>query len=251
LVKLLLFLKIIKMNKDLTFIIPAAGKSSRFETIKTKIFFKYKNKFLIQHVLEKCLFFSRNIIIVSNTKNLSELKKIIKNYKKGNNIKILIQKIPKGMGEAINIALQKTTTKFSATIWADQIYLNKKTILKTINYFTKTKSLLTFPVFLRKNPYTVVLRHKSKKFKDILQTKEINYKINVGESDCGFFVFKTNTVRSLLKKFITKKVIIAVKSREIDFLSSFKFLKTKGKVSTVKAISHKDTIGINSKKDLK
>ena len=65
------------MNKDLTFIIPAAGKSSRFETIKTKIFFKYKNKFLIQHVLEKCLFFSRNIIIVSNTKNLSELKKII------------------------------------------------------------------------------------------------------------------------------------------------------------------------------
>jgi len=239
------------MNKDLTFIIPAAGKSSRFETVKTKIFFKYKKKFLIEHVLEKCLFFSENIIIVSNSKNLSELKKIIKNYKKGNNIKILIQKVPRGMGEAINIALQKTKTKFSATIWADQIYLNKKTILKTINFFIKKKSLLTFPVFFRKKPYTAVLRDKSKKFKDILQTKEINYKINAGESDCGFFVFKTIKVRKLLKKFIKEKVLLTTKSCEIDFLSSFKFLKNNGKISTVKAISRNDTIGINSKKDLK
>ena len=239
------------MNKDLTFIIPAAGKSSRFESSKTKIFFKYKKKFLIEYVLEKCLFFSKNIIIVCNARNLTELKKIIKDYKKRNNIKILIQKVPNGMGEAINIALQKTKTKFSATIWADQIYLDKKTIHKTINFFTKTKSLLTFPVFFKKNPYTVVLRDKSKKFKDILQTKEINYKINVGESDCGFFVFKTIAVKKLLKKFIKNKVVLTTKSREIDFLSSFKFLKDNGKISTVKAISRDDTIGINSKKDLK
>ncbi len=239
------------MNKDLTFIIPAAGKSSRFETVKTKIFFKYKKKFLIEHVLEKSLFFTKNIIIVCNAKNLIELKKIIKNYKKKNNIKILIQKVPKGMGEAINIALQKTKTKFSATIWADQIYLNKKTILKTINFFIKTKSLLTFPVFLRKKPYTVVLRDKSKKFEDIIQTKEINYKINTGESDCGFFVFKTIAVRKLLQKFIKNKVLLTSKSHEIDFLSSFKFLKKNGKISTVKAMSRNDTIGINSKKDLK
>ena len=46
------------------------------------------------------------------------------------------------MGDAINIALQKVKTKFSAAIWADQIYLNKITILKTINFFMKNKSLL-------------------------------------------------------------------------------------------------------------
>ncbi len=237
------------MNKDLTFIIPAAGKSSRFESKKSKIFFIYKKKFLIEHVLEKCLTFSNNIIIISSPQNLYNLKKIIKGYK-NNNIKILIQKKPKGMGDAINIALQKVNTKFSAAIWADQIYLNKMTILKTISFFTKNKSLLTFPVFVRKNPYTLVLRNKLKKFDNILQTKEIDYNVRKGESDCGFFVFKTNLIRKYLGLLIKKKMILTIKSNEIDFLSSFKFFKKKGQVTTLKASSLKDTIGINNKKDL-
>tara|TARA_B100000795_G_scaffold269578_1_gene259417 strand:+ start:2899 stop:3651 length:753 start_codon:yes stop_codon:yes gene_type:complete len=244
-----LYLKIIKVNKDLTFIIPAAGKSSRFESKKSKIFFIYKKKFLIEHVLEKCLTFSNNIIIISSPQNLYNLKKIIKGYK-NNNIKILIQKKPKGMGDAINIALQKVNTKFSAAIWADQIYLNKMTILKTISFFTKNKSLLTFPVFVRKNPYTLVLRNKLKKFDNILQTKEIDYNVRKGESDCGFFVFKTNLIRKYLGLLIKKKMILTIKSNEIDFLSSFKFFKKKGQVTTLKASSLKDTIGINNKKDL-
>ena len=36
------------MNKeDFTFIVPAAGKSTRFKTKKSKIFYKYRNKFLL------------------------------------------------------------------------------------------------------------------------------------------------------------------------------------------------------------
>ena len=237
------------MNKDLTFIIAAAGKSSRFESKKNKIFFIYKKKFLIEHVLKKCLTFSNNIIIISSPQNVYNLKKIIKKYK-NYNIKIIIQKKPKGMGDAINIALQKVKTKFSAAIWADQIYLNKITILKTINFFMKNKSLLTFPVFLRKDPYTLVLRDKFKKFNNIIQTKEINYKITKGESDCGFFVFKTNLVKKYLGLFIKQKIILTIKSNEIDFLTSFQFLKKIGQITTIKAHSLKDTIGINKKKDL-
>ena len=40
------------------------------------------------------------------------------------------------------------------------------------------------------------------------------------------------------------------KFNEIDFLSSFKFIKKIGKITTIKAKNNKDTIGINSKKDL-
>lgn len=235
------------MNKDLTFIIPAAGKSSRFESKKSKIFFIYKKKFLIEHVLEKCLTFSNNIIIISSPQNLYNLKKIIKGYK-NNNIKILIQKKPKGMGDAINIALQKVNTKFSAAIWADQIYLNKMTILKTISFFTKNKSLLTFPVFVRKNPYTLVLRKKLKKFDNILQTKEIDYKVRKGESDCGFFVFKTNLIRKYLGLLIKKKMILTIKSNEIDFLSSFKFFKKKVKLLLLKQVILKIRLGLIIKK---
>lgn len=238
------------MNKKLTFIIPAAGKSSRFDSKKSKIFFKYKNKKIIEHVIQKCLFFSKNIIIISNLKNLKKLNLIIQKYKKDNNIKILIQKKPKGMGDAIDIGLQKVKTNITAAIWADQIYLGRKTITKTLNFFTKSKSLFTFPVFFKKNPYTKIIRDKSKNFKDIIQSKEVDYEITTGESDCGFFVFKTSKVRELMKKLIRKKTILSKKSNEIDFLSSFKFIKKLGKVTTVKAKNKKDTIGINYKNDL-
>ena len=54
------------------------------------------------------------------------------------------------MGHAVNLALKKVKTKFSAVIWADQIYLKNLTILKTIKFFLKKKSLITFPVFKKK-----------------------------------------------------------------------------------------------------
>ena len=194
--------------------------------------------------------FSNHIIIISNKKNFERTKVIIQKKYKKFNIKILIQEKPLGMGDAVNIGLQKVKTAVSAIIWADQIYIENKTIKKTIIYFEKSKSLFTFPVFFKKNPYTKIIRNKSKKFEDIIQSKEIDYDLKSGESDCGFFIFKTSKIRKLIKFLINKKMIISKKSNEIEFLSAFKYIKKLGKITTVKAKSEKDTIGVNFKKDL-
>ena len=238
------------MNKNLTFIVPAAGKSSRFRNKKSKIFYNYKKKLILEHVIDKCLVFSNHIIIISNKKNFERTKVIIQKKYKKFNIKILIQEKPLGMGDAVNIGLQKVKTAVSAIIWADQIYIENKTIKKTIIYFEKSKSLFTFPVFFKKNPYTKIIRNKSKKFEDIIQSKEIDYDLKSGESDYGFFIFKTSKIRKLIKFLINKKMIISKKSNEIEFLSAFKYIKKLGKITTVKAKSEKDTIGVNFKKDL-
>ncbi len=238
------------MNKDLTFIVPAAGKSSRFKNKKSKIFYIYKKKLILEHIIDKCLVFSKNIIIISNRKNLKKTKSIIKKKYNKLNITILIQEKPLGMGDAVYIGLQKVITRFTATIWADQIYLENETIKKTIIYFKKSKSLFTFPVFFKKNPYTKIIRNKSKKFEGIVQSKEINYDLKSGESDCGFFIFKTSKIRKLLKYLINKKMILSKISNEVEFLLAFKYIKKLGKVTTIKANSEKDTIGVNFKKDL-
>ena len=154
------------------------------------------------------------------------------------------------MGDAVNIGLQKVKTKNTATIWADQIYIDNETIKNTLIFYKKTNSLLTFPVFFKKNPYTKILRDRSKKFIDIIQSKEVKYVIKSGESDCGFFVFKTSKIRKLLKYLINKKMILSKKSNEVEFLSAFKYIKKLGKITTIKANSEKDTIGVNFKKDL-
>ena len=112
-----------RVNKNLTFIIPAAGKSSRFKNKKSKIFYSYKKKLILEHIIEKCLGFSKNIIIISNRKNLKKIKSIVQKKYKKFNIKILIQEKPLGMGDAVYLGLQKVITRFTATIWADQIYI--------------------------------------------------------------------------------------------------------------------------------
>ena len=166
------------INNNFTFIIPAAGKSKRFYNKKSKIFYRYKKKLLIEHVIEKCIKISREIFIVSNKKNYNYLKVFLKK-KKFKNIKVIIQKDSIGMGHAVHLALKKVKTKFSGVIWADQIYLKKQTILKSINFFLKNNALLTFPVFKRKNPYVLILRDKKtiKSEKGFLKI-EIEYKIN-------------------------------------------------------------------------
>ena len=236
-------------KKDFTFILPAAGKSRRFKTKKSKIFYKYKNRILITHVIDKCLKFTKDIIIISNKQNLKELKIHLKKYK-NIKFKILIQKKPRGMGHAVNIAMDKVQSKYCSVIWPDQIYLSQATIKRTIDFFIKKKSILCFPVYKKKIPYAYILRDKSKNFKDIIQTRETNKKVKVGESDCGFFVFQSKIIRRKLKFLIKKKLIITKKTKEIDFLKSFKFLNKLGRIDTIKANSYKDTIGINYLEDL-
>lgn len=234
---------------NLTFIIPAAGSSTRFKSKESKIFYKFKNKNLIEHIINKVKKFSKNIIIVSNLKNYKKLKLIIKKYKLLNII-VSIQKKPQGMGDAVRIGLSKVKTVDAGVIWSDQIFLSHSTIKKTINNYYKFLPKLCFPIFLKKNPY-VYVHFKKKKFIQMIQTRESGKKVKRGYSDCGFFLFEKSTMDYLLKYLINQKKIITKKTKEIDFLKSFYFLNKNHKILTVKANSIQDTKGINFLEDFR
>ena len=244
-----MFLKRKMINRNLTFIIPAAGKSSRFKSEKSKIFFHYRGKSLISHVVEKCFKYSNKIIVITNRKNISELKKLLSAYKKIN-FTFVLQNRARGMGHAISLGLKNVQTKYSSVIWSDQIFLTSKTIEKTFNFFKKNHSLLCFPVYKKKLPYVYILRDRNQKFKDIIQTREGAPTVKMGESDCGFFVFQSSIIKLLLQKLIKTKKIMTRKTNEIDFLKAFKYFNTHGSVDILKATNHNDTIGINSIEDL-
>ncbi len=237
------------IDNKITFIIPAAGKSTRFKSKKSKIFFKFKNKTFIEHIVNKCKKFSDKIIIISNNFNKPEINNILKK-KKIKNIKIVVQKSPIGMGHAVLLGLKKVKTKSAAVLWSDQIYLTENTINKSIQKFRKNNSLFTFPIFYKKKPYVKVFLDKKKNFFDIVQTRETNKKFRFGYTDCGFFLFNTNFVKKNLIKLIKKKLIISKKTNEIDFLKSFYYFNKIEKIDLIKASSYKDTIGINFLEDI-
>ena len=138
-----------------TAIVPAAGKSTRFESEKNKIFYKYKNKTILEHILLKVSDFSNRIILVVNKNDKKECKLLVKKFKK-KNVKIVVQKKINGMATAIRLGLSSTNTKNFFTIWGDQLGLSKSTMNKTIKLHENNNFLVTFPAVLKNNPYTLI-----------------------------------------------------------------------------------------------
>jgi bifunctional N-acetylglucosamine-1-phosphate-uridyltransferase/glucosamine-1-phosphate-acetyltransferase GlmU-like protein len=187
------------MNKNWSAIIPAAGNSKRFKYRLSKIFYRIDKKTLIETIINKISDYCDDIILIIRKKDRIRLLNILKKIRNKNKIYLAIQEKPRGMGQAVNIGLKKVINKNFFVIWADQLYLKKKTVKKTLKNHIQNNNLLTFPIVKRKNPYTLVL-FKKKKFSNIIQQRESPFKLKSGYSDCGFFAGKTMKFRELLKK---------------------------------------------------
>ena len=238
--------------KDFTAVIPAAGKGSRFDKSKNKLLYSFKGKTIFENVLDKIKAFSTNIVIIVSEDNLSEIKNITSNNKyKGINFVFVLQINPKGMGHAISLAMPKIKTKNFFLIWADQLGISAQTINKSIKTFMlRPNHCIVFPTVKKTNPYTLVIKNKSGLVTKVLQSREESLEKNFGETDCGFFVCNTSIVKSFLKNLINKKLIITKKTKEYDFLRSFKYISKKNFISTVPAKFSFESKGINTKKDL-
>ena len=237
------------MFKSIETIIPAAGNSKRFKYKKSKIFYKLKGKTLIEIILDKVNYFSKKIHIIIKSNDLLELKKKLKKKKYFNKINFIIQKKQDGMATAILLGLQHVNSKKFFTIWSDQIYVTKKTIQKTIYYHFNKNYILTFPICFQKKPYTKVV-FKGKFFDDILHSRDEN-KFDDGYSDCGIFCCNTLIFKNLLKKLIKSNDILTKKTKEHDFLNSFKFLKKKSNIKYIKIKNKLESKGINFLYDIK
>jgi len=151
-------------SNNWTFLIPAAGKSKRFNYFKKKIFYKINKLSIIENIVYKISPFSKKIIIVINKSDKKTLRKI---FKKNNKIKFVIQKKINGMGTAICKGLSVSSTKYTAILWADQIGITSETISKTIKRHSIMKNLVSMPVVKVKKPYTLVKFKKKKYIKRI------------------------------------------------------------------------------------
>ena len=152
-----------KTINKVTAIIPAAGKSRRFKFKHSKIFFKIKNKKMIDVILDKINLFTDEILVIIKKKDHSQFEEIRNRKKYKNKIKVLFQNKADGMATAISIGLKEVNNPNFFVLWSDQIYLSKKTILRGLKIHSK-KKILTFPVVWKENPYPRIVKKKKKIF---------------------------------------------------------------------------------------
>ena len=234
-------------SNNWTFLIPAAGKSKRFNYFKKKIFYKINKLSIIENIVYKISPFSKKIIIVINKSDKKTLRKI---FKKNNKIKFVIQKKINGMGTAICKGLSVSSTKYTAILWADQIGITSETISKTIKRHSIMKNLVSMPVVKVKKPYTLVKFKKKKYIEKIIQSREEKIKKKIGFKDCGFFCVNTSKMYNILKKLIDEKKILTKRTMEYDFIMGFKFISDKEKIYALESKNPIDGIGINSLADI-
>jgi len=229
---------------SLTTIILAAGKSTRMNSLKTKLLFKILGKPIIEHVVDTALSVdSKNIICVLNKND--HYGDIIENKK----IKTTYQNNPKGTADAVQIALKakvKEDKNIVLVLYGDVPFISKNTLSSIIRK-TKNNDLCIVTANLD-NPYGYgrIVR-SGHQITEIIEEKDANQKIKkINEINTGIICIKEGVLRQYLK-------LVKNKNKQKEFyLTDLVSLLSRNKH---KIVSHKITnileiMGINTKKDL-
>ena len=118
--------------KNITTVILAAGRSTRFISSKSKLTHELAGYPIISHVFDSAKKVSgKNIIVVCNNDNYAELKNIL------TGCKFVIQKNQKGTADAIEVANQHIKTENFIILFGDVPLVTNKSLKKLINSFKK------------------------------------------------------------------------------------------------------------------
>jgi bifunctional UDP-N-acetylglucosamine pyrophosphorylase/glucosamine-1-phosphate N-acetyltransferase len=228
-------------------LIPAAGKGSRLGSSLPKLLTLVKGKPIISHILNSIDSLATEIqIIVSPTVFKDYGHKILK---LDHRIKLLLQEIPKGMGDAIfgNHKYWKHSEKI-VLIWGDQILVQKKTLMRVIT-FLNNGSDLVIPLCEVKTPY-VQYKFDEEGILNISQQREGDVVDSVGYSDVGVFGFKTQDLKILWDAY-SKVMKVGNLTKEVNFLPFLEFISTnKLSVNYFKTDFSWECLGINTRSDI-
>ena len=135
--------------KNITIIILAAGKSTRFNSQKSKVLQDIADRPLIEYVFSVAQNISKdNVIIVCNKENIEFFKKKFKKCK------IVLQSKPKGTADAVYSAKKYVLKNTEVLIlFGDVPLIKESSIRRLIRKFKSTGNVGSMLAFNAKNPF--------------------------------------------------------------------------------------------------
>jgi len=238
-----------------TAVVPAAGRGSRLGFDKPKILYPVAGKPILDWLLAFLRPVCSRIVFVLSPDG----RTVVENYLAENwpedmslgRFAITVQEVPAGMGDAVAIGLQQVQTPQVAIVWGDQVALRRKSVEACLSVQQGPDNpVLTFPTVLRDNPYIHFGRDADGRIVSLLQAREGDAMPTVGESDTGFFCFRTEILRDLLTELRSIPDTAGRGTREFNFLPVIPLAARLGhKVCTPSVVSIEETMGVNSRED--
>jgi len=187
--------------KNITTVILAAGKSTRFISNKSKLTQELAGLPVVSHVYNTAKKISgKNIIVVCNKENHNELSSLLKNCK------FVIQKNQKGTADAIEAAKSSIKTQNFIILFGDVPLISNNSLKRLIkNFKNKVGSMIAFKS-LKPHGYGRVILEKNK-------VVEVVEEIHTSESEK--LIELCNSGIMLVNKSIFFKLIKQIKFRKI------------------------------------
>ena len=187
--------------KNITTVILAAGKSTRFISNKSKLTQELAGLPVVSHVYNTAKKISgKNIIVVCNKENHNELSTLIKNCK------FVIQKNQKGTADAIEAAKSSIKTQNFIILFGDVPLISDNSLKRLIkNFKNKVGSMIAFKS-LKPHGYGRVILEKNK-------VVEVVEEIHTSKSEK--LIELCNSGIMLVNKSIFFKLIKQIKFRKI------------------------------------
>jgi CTP:molybdopterin cytidylyltransferase MocA len=230
-------------------IIPAAGRGSRLGFHRPKILYPVAGRLILDWLLDGIEPHCDSLVFVLSPDGAAEVAAELDRRIPGR-YRIAIQPSPTGMGDAVSVGLEHVRSEHVAVVWGDQVALRPHSVAVTLALHQGPLSAgLTCPTVLRSQPYIHLERDGTGSITGLRQAREGDSMPAVGESDTGFFCFRTEALRSWLEQMRRHAAALGRRTGEFNLLPIIPLAASQDRVLTPRHMSVEETVGVNSAAD--
>lgn len=231
-----------------TAVIPAAGRGSRLGFHRPKILYPVAGRPILDWLLDFLQPNCAELVFVLSPDGAADVASDLDERLPGR-YKIVIQQTPTGMGDAVALALPAVRTPHVAVVWGDQVALRRESVEACLRLQQGPLAPAgTCPTVMRDRPYIHFERDAQGRIAALLQAREGDVMPARGESDAGFFCFRTPVLVRLLEE-LRQAPANGRGTGEFNFLPVIPLAARQAIVLTPRLMSVEETIGVNSAED--
>src|ERR1700722_4822004 len=232
-----------------TAVIPAAGRGSRLGFHRAKILYPVAGRPILDWLLDFLLPNCGSIVFVLSPDGVDDVTAELTQRIPGR-FEVVVQETPSGMGDAVALGLDRVRTPQVALVWGDQVALRRESVETCMRLHQgPLDPQATVPTMKRADPYIHFERDAAGTIVSLLQAREGDTMPPEGESDTGFFCFRTDALRSWIDLMRTSPDAVGNRTRETNLLPVIPIGVRLGRVLTPRCVRRDETVGINSAQD--
>jgi bifunctional N-acetylglucosamine-1-phosphate-uridyltransferase/glucosamine-1-phosphate-acetyltransferase GlmU-like protein len=233
-----------------TAVVPAAGRGTRLGYDLPKILYPIAERPILAWLIDLLGSHCGRLVFVLSPEGREPVERALPGLIPGR-FDVVVQEVPTGMGDAVKLALGAVRSEHVTIVWGDQVALRPESVDICMRLHQgRLQPDVTCPVVLRERPYIHFDRDDAGRITGLRQAREGDVMPDTGESDTGFFCFRTEALRGLLGQLRDDADARGRGTGEFNLLPVIPLAARRSlTVLTPRIMTLEETIGVNSRDD--